>query len=312
MLSCVQNDQRAVKRQPRCKSHGTPATHTQCGGTCTSGETPRKPAEVLNTIPRQSVPGPQSPTVCTRFAQTMFHFILWHWIWEPPEDTTFSLQTAWKERCSSDGYGLQQRQEADCVHFRYLPHIWFYEPLNSCQWQVKFFLRKMGHKMMKWSTRVCAQESRRVRSQGQVDGLWKLVSIFSLPQCRRVTLQRAVTQLTPLWGVSPAFRATLPPHWRVQPAARGVCGVWGSLRLSTEPVSEFGSENIWPESMPFLPYYILNWFSMGHGSSEKVDVKMLKCVLCGEAVLNAFINYKTCQSFKQATALCISTRPLSC
>lgn len=38
---------------------------------------------------------------------------------------------------------------------------------------------------------------------------------------------------------------------------------------------------------------------MGHGSSEsgRQDAKM--CSVLGEAVLNAFINYKTCQSFKQ-------------
>ena len=38
---------------------------------------------------------------------------------------------------------------------------------------------------------------------------------------------------------------------------------------------------------------------MGHGSSESVRQDAKMCSGLGEAILNAFINYKTCQSFKQ-------------
>ena len=38
---------------------------------------------------------------------------------------------------------------------------------------------------------------------------------------------------------------------------------------------------------------------MGHGSSESVRQDAKMCSVLGEAVLNASINYKTCQSFKR-------------
>lgn len=221
MLSCVQNDQRAVKRQPRCKSHGTPATHTQCGGNLHLWRNTKKTnQEVLNTILRQSVPGPQSPTVCTKVCTNNVSFYPLALDLGASRRHNILLTDCLKGKMLSDGYGLQQRQEADPVCTFVIYHIFdFMSPWTPVSDKVKFFLRKMGHKMMKWSTRVCAQE--RVRSQGQVDGLWKLVSVFSLPQCRRVTLQRASNPADSPVRSAPLSEPPCLPAGEFSPAARG-------------------------------------------------------------------------------------------
>ena len=206
--------------------------HTVVGGNFTPGETQRKPPK-RSWIPSQGkqCPRPQSLAVCTRFAQTI-HFILSGWILEPPEDTTFSLQTAWKERCSvMDMVFNKTRRLTLCARSLSTPYSILWAPELLSLTKLSSSWGRWGSKWWKWSTRVWAQESRRVRSQGQVDGLWKLVSIFSLPQCRRVTLQRASNPAD-----SPVRSALLSeppclPAGEFRPPREGLRGVWGSLRL---------------------------------------------------------------------------------
>ena len=222
-----------LRRLPWCKSHGVPAPHTQWWGETSPLEKHREshPRGPEYHHKANSVPRPQSPTVCTRFAQTI-HFILSGWILEPPEDTTFSLETAWKERCSvMDMVFNKTRRLTLCARSLSTPYLILWAPELLSLTKLSSSWGRWGSKWWKWSTRVCAQESRRVRSQGQVDGLWKLVSIFSLLQCRRVTLQRASNPAD-----SPVRSALLSeppclPAGEFRPPREGLWGVWGSLRL---------------------------------------------------------------------------------